>query len=307
MNNKYPTITIGIPAHNEAQTIGDLIHALLRQKGQFIIEAIYIICDGCTDKTENIAKGIDDTRVHIYNDGQRKGKAHRLNQIYQKNTSDYLATFDGDVLLKTDDELALLLQEIQRKKNTKVVAGNIHLINAKSGWVEQLLYYNHMLWAVTTQTYKNGNNIHTSHGAAYLFKKDFAKRIVFPKNITCDQGFIYILAQPDGYTFAHKTRIVCNPASKLSEIQVGYNRTMEERADVVTHFGKSALKHFDIPVVDRIKGIIRFFYIHPGFTVAAVLFNVWIKFSAKTDTARQNGLWSITKSAKRKIILTHIS
>jgi glycosyltransferase involved in cell wall biosynthesis len=301
MKQRYPTITIGIPAHNEEQNISALIGSILKQKGNFTIERILIICDGCTDKTEQVVKAMRNKRIHLTNDGKRTGKAERLNQLYRANRSDYMITLDADVVLKTPNEFSLWLAEFQKHPHAKVVAGNVQLANTRTNWVAKLLYYNHALWAVTTQLYKQGRNVHTSHGSAYLYSGAFIKTLSLPKNITCDQGFIYLYAQPDGYYFAHNTSIICNPVSDFSEIRVRYNRTMQERADITKHFGSQALSVYTVPFIYRCMGIAKFFIKHPWYTIMAIGFNLSMRVAAKKDTNHANGLWSISKSAKQKV------
>ena len=51
------TVTIGIPAHNEAENISYLLRSILRQKQRnYKLEKIIVVCDGCTDNTEDKVK-----------------------------------------------------------------------------------------------------------------------------------------------------------------------------------------------------------------------------------------------------------
>jgi glycosyltransferase involved in cell wall biosynthesis len=306
MTKRKPTITIGIPAHNEGQTIGDLLRALLRQKGAFTIEKILVICDGCTDDTPKVVAALNDARITVLNDGKRLGKARRLNQLYASNTSDYLLTFDGDILPGSDREISHLLAVMHEQATAQVVAGHIRLIDSANGFTARMLYYNHLLWAKTTQTYRNGRNIHTSHGPAYLLTRAFVAQHRFPESITCDQGFIYLFAQPDGYFFAEKSAFFSNPVSKFSEIRVGYNRTINERNDIGEYFGREALNEFHIPFTYRLLGIVRSIPIHPLYMSFAVLFNVFMRLAPTTDSRHHDGLWSISHSVKKKIRPAHL-
>lgn len=307
MKKTYPTITVGIPAHNEKSTIKDLLVSVLNQKGNFTLEKIIIICDGCTDKTELIANSIRDKRIHILNDHSRRGKAARLNEIYAKSTSSYLVSLDADILLATDYEFSHMLHVMNEHPKAKVVAGNIqtslHPNNAT--FMSKVLHANNILWAQTTHTYRNGNNINTSQGPCFMLKKSFYSTFRFPKGITCDQGFIYASTRNGAYYFAHKTRILCNPIHSISEIKTEHSRVMTEREDLVRYFGESILNEYRIPLIYRIQAIAVQFIRQPFFTLASILFNIWVRIFAIKDTQRKNGLWSISTSSKYKIHLSH--
>jgi len=299
---KKPTITVGIPAHNEQNTITDLILSILKQKGDFILKRVLVVCDGCTDLTEKNINKIKDSRIKVFNDNKKLGKVQRLNQIYKGAQTDYLITLDADVLLVTNNEIQNMLKVMRQNKKAKVVAGNIVLSSFNTGFVPKILQINHELWSVTTQAYKNGKNIHTSHGACYMLKKSFYKKYTFPKGVTCDQGFLYLFAKPNGYYFAHKTNILCNPLQNFKEIQIGYSRTTNEKSDLTKHFGNRILKEYTIPLKYRLYGLLRMFYKSPIYTALSVLFNIWLKVFTVKDEGLANGYWTVAKTSKHKVL-----
>lgn len=307
MKNKYPSITVGIPAHNEQSTIKDLILSVLKQKGNFKLDTIIVLCDGCTDKTEDVVTSIKDKRVKLINDHYRRGKAARLNEIYSISKSEYLVTLDADILLATHHEFSHMLAIMNKHSNARVVAGNIQtsLHPDRTTLLSMILRANNTLWAQTTQTYRSGNNIHTSQGPAYMMRRSFYSTFKLPSGITCDQGFIYISTKPNGYYFAHKTQILCNPIQKITEIKVEHSRVMTERTDLTKHFGESVLNEYNIPLAHRISAIAVTFWKQPFLTIASILFNIWIRFNGIEDTKRKNGLWTISKSSKDKIYLVN--
>ena len=119
--NKY-TLTIGIPAHNEGGNIGLLLDSILRQKHtSYSLRKIIVACDGCTDNTASVVRSYSNrfkNKIMVINDGNRLGKAMRLNQIYKKADTDLLLTLDADVVMATDMEVEKMVQKMNRSRKT---------------------------------------------------------------------------------------------------------------------------------------------------------------------------------------------
>ncbi|QQR64322.1 glycosyltransferase [Candidatus Roizmanbacteria bacterium] len=97
MKNKQ-TITIGIPAYNEASNITRLIADLVAQvQRDFLMEKIIVVSDASTDGTADVVEKIRKTRVEVIENRERRGKAHSLNLIKDKSTSDILLLLDADI------------------------------------------------------------------------------------------------------------------------------------------------------------------------------------------------------------------
>ncbi|RLC37977.1 glycosyl transferase family 2, partial [Candidatus Falkowbacteria bacterium] len=76
------TVTVGIPAYNEADNIAYLLKDLLGQKqADFKLERIIVISDGSSDNTAEIAQKSGNKIIKVINGRIRKGVAMRLNQI----------------------------------------------------------------------------------------------------------------------------------------------------------------------------------------------------------------------------------
>ena len=275
----------------------------MKQKtSNIILERIIVVSDGRTDKTFAVVKSIKDKRIEIIHDNKRNGKSSRLNQIYALNKSDLLATFDADVLLGTNNELEIMSDTLIKNPKIQVVAGRIEMTRKTSGFFAKIISINHEIWARTVESFNNGNNIHTSHGSAYMMKEGILKRIKFPKGTTCDQGFIYTFSKNGEYFFANKTRIRNNPTTSISEMRKGASRMFSERNNLVIAFGEQILDEYKVPFVYRLKGLISVFFTNPIFTILAVAYNILIPYFQITDKEIEFGLWSISKSTKNRVI-----
>lgn len=301
--NQVPGVSVGIPAHNEQENIKKLLETIISQKGNFEIENIIVNCDGCTDETAEIVKKFDSSKVILINDGKHLGKSRRLNEIYELNKSDFLITLDADVLLKTNSEFLKLISLIQDDPTIDVVAGRISMSKPRKGLVAKMFYTNHKLWEKTVEHYKNGNNIHTSHGPAYIFRKSFIEKFRLPVGITCDQGFIYLASQPSGYALSIDSSILVVAPSSLNEMRIGASRMFTERQDLFAEFGEEILEEYKVPLIYRIQAIVKMFLQDPVYTLFAVIYNICIPFIQIKDTSQQNGLWTVIGSTKKRVTL----
>src|SRR5579872_2901956 len=93
------SLTIALPSYNEERTIADVLKTLLTQnRDTFTLEGIIVYADGCTDRTADIVREIqkEAPEVRLMEDTVRKGKVHRLNQMFHDCTSELLMTLDAD-------------------------------------------------------------------------------------------------------------------------------------------------------------------------------------------------------------------
>src|SRR3972149_4408985 len=97
-----PTVTVGVPAHNEEENISHMLQSVLSQKqSNYKLEKIIVLCDACTDDTAKRARQMAEKypSIRVIDDGKRKGKTGRLNKLYRMNKSDLVFNIDADVIL----------------------------------------------------------------------------------------------------------------------------------------------------------------------------------------------------------------
>lgn len=226
--NKKLTVTIGIPAFNEEANIKNMIESVLKQKGQsFVLEKILVVLDGCTDNTFKIIRELSkkERLIKIINDGQRTGKATRLNKIYKLNKSELIGTFDGDIYLERDCELELMVKEFLTNQKVKVVAARQLPIKANS-LMGRFSNASFMMLQFASMKWRNGNNIYSLQGSASIIRKKFSKSFTYPKETFCDQGFLYFTALKEdksSFKFVTNTKIIFRTVSTfLDWRKLGY-------------------------------------------------------------------------------------
>ena len=96
-DNFYPTISIIIPAFNEANFIVQKIENTLELDYPKPLLQIIVIADGCTDNTIELAKEFAD--VEVISNEKRLGKSAALNLAMQKATNTITVFTDANTLL----------------------------------------------------------------------------------------------------------------------------------------------------------------------------------------------------------------
>jgi len=115
--NLKPKITIGVPAYNEEKDIEQVVLSILAQTGVFSVEKIYLAIDGCTDKTEIIAKKLKKkySKIELIIKGKRRGKMAAINEIIALSKTDLIVIANADNLPAKN-----AISELLKKKKADV-------------------------------------------------------------------------------------------------------------------------------------------------------------------------------------------
>lgn len=297
------TVTIGIPAHNEEQNIQQLLTTLVNQKGNFKLEKILVICDGCTDSTEQKVTEFAKQYpfVEVRNDHKRLGKASRLNEIYQANTSDLLCTFDGDILMNRDCEVDLMVQEMAKNPRTNVVAARLKPFPAQ-GLVEHFSVVSFLSFEDAILRLNNGNNYYSLIGCATMLKKEFAKTVHYPQDVISDMNYLYTLAiknNPDGVKLARGTEVVFRTVTTLHDWRVlGQRAVKEDKQNLTKFFGKQVLVAYSMPKSISITSQLKWLLKSPIYMTGSILLNIFIRLFPLAEAAPHDGIWEDARSSK---------
>lgn len=93
-------ISIAIPFYNAEKFLPDAIRSVFAQTYQDW--ELILIDDGSSDKSLEIAKSIQDSRVRVLSDGKNKKLASRLNEVTKLAKYNYIARMDADDLMSPD-------------------------------------------------------------------------------------------------------------------------------------------------------------------------------------------------------------
>lgn len=102
---RFPSLTILIPAHNEEKAIAKSIGAVKSMKYPRPFEII-VLNDGSTDRTGEIAGGIDGVKVLAFD--KKMGKARSLNKGIDAAKGELVTTIDADTYPSKDALLKMV-------------------------------------------------------------------------------------------------------------------------------------------------------------------------------------------------------
>ncbi|MBI2029378.1 glycosyltransferase family 2 protein [Candidatus Gottesmanbacteria bacterium] len=303
MKNKKPTVTVGIPAYNEEKNIGRLLKSINVQKHTyFTLENIIVLSDGSTDKTVSVAKNISRglSKVKIITGHSRKGKAARLNEIYELNNSDILITLDADVFLATPSELDKVLRLFVKYPKLLICSLRNIPVNQK-GFIGKISNASFFLWQEAAKVYKNGSNIHTVLGSSTAFRKELADAFRYPYGIIADQGYLYIKAnkmRKNSYKYIDNANVYFKAVSNLKDyLSQGTRAIHSDKNNIVETFGKGAILYYKIPFRYKFAAVVKRLLIDPVFTSLAIILAIFIRLFPKPANTKA-GLWEIAVSSK---------
>lgn len=298
-----PTLTIGIPAHNEERNINNLIRSIFKQQSRtFVLKQILVVCDGCTDNTvPNVKKMAKKSpRVLVIERKVRAGKADALNVIYKISKTDYLLTIDADVAFMGDQNLDLMMSEMLNDPKLNLV-GPRHIPTPSQTWFGNFSRVSYQSFEDAFLKINNGNNFYGVMMAEFM-KKKFYKSFTFPSGTVSDQCFVYAKAiekDINGFKLVKDARVIFGTAQSFHDWRILSARSIVgDKKDVVKHFGKWVLKYYTMPRELYIRSLIKWSFRSPIYMTGAILMNVYIRKFPYNRRIVKNGMWELVSSSK---------
>lgn len=185
--------SLGIFAYNEEKNIGRLLEAILSQElNKIQIEEIFIIADGCTDKTIIIGQDFakKDPRIKILARKERQGKSTALNHFLNVAKNDILVIESGDTIPERNT-IENLVGPFLNENVGMTGARPIPFDNPKSFWG----FAAHLLWGLHHQIALQNPKM----GEMVAFRKVFES--IPPTSV--DEAYIEGLIKKMGYQIVY--------------------------------------------------------------------------------------------------------
>ena len=146
--HRPPTLSVIIPAFNEAQTIRQVVEAV---KEVPIDTEIIVVNDGSTDETPEILEQMrDELRLKILQCKNNRGKGAAIRLGLEQVTGEFVVIQDADLELRPSDIVPIV--EVLQKGIAKVVYGS-RFLNGKKRASLRTYIANRMLASFTNLLY----------------------------------------------------------------------------------------------------------------------------------------------------------
>ena len=217
----YPSVTVFIPAYNEAKVIKTKIKNSLaldypRDKLEIIVAS-----DGSTDNTENIVRDFSAAGVILFKSAMRKGKNFIINEFIPKCNGEIIIFTDANCLYK-EDAVKKLIRNFS-DENVGCVVGNLRYIDEKTlvGKGEGFYFrYESMIKKLESRY----GTLVAANGSIYAIRKslfvtldlDVANDLAHPIQIA-DKGY-KIVFEPEAIAYEKATSSFVEEFSRRSRI-----------------------------------------------------------------------------------------
>ncbi len=299
MQNSLPTVTVGIPAYNEAGNIGFLIEDILMQKTSgFRLERIVIVSDGSSDATVAVARSYRDDRIEVVDSRERKGKAERQNEIFETVGSDILVMLDADVLLYRYDFLEELVAPIL-SDGVDLVAAKIEPLQPRT-LVERSLCASVFMKNIAFGKLRDGRNIFTCAGAGRAFSRRLYSATRFSESVGED-AYCYLYAASHGFKYAFASRAVLGirlPNNLRDHMKQSF-RYMDSQGRFEAEFGAEYVRsEYVLPKTILLRAAADTFLLKPFPLIFYALLMGWLFLRSMFRLVQTTNAWEIAGSSK---------
>lgn len=299
------TFTVCIPAHNEEANIGNLLESVLRQKlrhGRLL--KVLVLCDGCTDDTADIARKAvaRNPLITVVDDGKRLGKHRRLLSAFLTCRSDIVLVIDGDTLLSHARVLDEMLAPFVDPRVSLVGGNNIPVPD--KGFANYLINAWALFWFGIKHRIRGGVNVHNVRSCCLAMRMSLVRGLDWPKELQSHGQFLYLeaLRVKTRFVFAHEATVWYRNPTTFADYAIQKKRGVGKWKDFKTRFGPWVQKEYSITPAEKFGAVARVFIRHPGISVVAILFRLYLSlyFKTKSDSGR-NHFWTIAQTTKKGI------
>lgn len=298
------TLTIGIPAHNEEKNIVALLDSIVMQTQEYCdVRAVLVICDECTDQTASLARAYAKhfPVVRVLDDGMRRGKAGRVNQMLELFESDILVMMDADTTFGTSQALDAFALAFTDHPKVGLIAGADTPYEPRT-FFESVVVTTVALWRSIRTEYHGGDTVHNSHGCILALQRKFGKQIRLDGSINGDDHAFYFHAKRLGFDFKYLSEAIvfyrepdnwADFSRQRSRFHVIHEQMQEMFGDWVMAY------YVSTPLSLRLQKFLRMFFQHPILFICSLGLEFWMRlYIILKKPMRASSTWQTIQSTK---------
>ncbi|NTW15056.1 MAG: glycosyltransferase family 2 protein [Candidatus Moranbacteria bacterium] len=297
-----PTLTVIVPAYNEEANVGAVVRGILaQQEDGFALARLIVASDGSTDGTVAVAESAagGDARVTVVNDGNRLGKALRLNRELENVPSDIVAILDADIAFEHERVLAELLAPMIRHANIIHVSGSA-LPLAPETLVERIAYAGAMLWEIVRRS-PSATPLYRSEGRIHAYRKTMYLKLRFPET-SADEAYSFLFGEHEGFPFAVSDGALVRYRlpSTFRDYVLQMRRFLKSEEIQARTFGEAFVsRYYTITLADKFRGLATNLVADPVHTILYALLIPLPRILKAFDSRNGEHRWADVPSTKR--------
>lgn len=293
MKTKITTVTVGIAAYNEEGSIRRLIQSLLNQHIKNIkLECIHVISDGSSDGTVREAKRVHDNRVHITDDGKRKGPSVRHQEIFASCNSDVLVMIDADMVVKSRSTLAAIVTPFLENPDLDLVTGEILPLEART-FIESAVNNYRIARYKLRHAFEWGKTGYSAHGF-YAVSRKFAHSITIIRGIMAFDAycFLYAMKHQKVCFFSQNAIVYYRSPQTVADVANQFLRHHRGGVQLESVFGSEFVRSkFKVPALINLQLLTYQLLRNPLGYFAIKLIFIYSKLKARYDHHAFNAIW----------------
>jgi cellulose synthase/poly-beta-1,6-N-acetylglucosamine synthase-like glycosyltransferase len=217
-------LTVGIPAHNEAQNIGILLKAItaqLLQNGSSL-DQVLVVSDGSTDATPSVVSEWTklDTRIELHKLPKRLGKPNAINEILRLARGDVIVLIDADTMPIGQSFLNELTNPFKTNSDVGIVAAVGTALPSQTLVGRAAVFSSNMRRRLLSAKPYFAFNV----GLAVSAKA--AETLRLPSSIIGDDAYLFLKIKSQGFRaiVSHKARVMYREPQTLDDFAMQRRR-----------------------------------------------------------------------------------
>jgi glycosyltransferase involved in cell wall biosynthesis len=302
---KKITVTIGIPAYNEAHNIAYLLNAIFTQQLHMVtIKEILVYSDASTDKTNHIvttlAKKYPNIRLLVGK--KRRGKYFRVNELFALCKTEILVLLDADIALNDKDFIEALVTALAKDKKAVMMVSQVKYMQPK-GFMANIIYTSFVLEAFISMSVPGFDISENFHGAATAYRNSFVKTIAMPVGLIDPHLYIYLSARKvKGFRMHPDAIILQYIPTTIKDVKQLMQRSIGKKDPIIlaSFDEKFIRKARYIAKRYKIIGIWKCFLWNPFYTPFALMVRLYFGKLVKIKKIDKTPIWKINSTTKKR-------
>lgn len=295
-----PTISVVIPAYNEAKNIGLLLRTVFAQEfRQHALSEVIVYSDGSSDRTIEEARKNGDPRLRVIDGHTRRGANAAENALLEEAAGDTVVLLNADTRLGSKDALEKLAQAIRGEPGVGIAAARIVSLPGVN-WFERMMALSHAYKRTLYEALRpDYDTVYLCHGRARALSREFARVLRFPDQCPED-AHSYFLCKKMGWRFRYvpEAKVLFRSPRNMTDYVKQSTRFTSGKEVLGRYFPRAVLQAaYRLPLLKIGTVFLRFFLRFPlrMTSYAAILF--WIRLTK--SGGREQSRWEISETSKQ--------